>query len=757
MKGVGLKVIKYAPLQDPIEVLLKDYHLTLRVEEAAHIDVTSTVINQKKPPKFALAGNPNSGKTSLFNMITGAHQKVGNWGGVTVDMKIGTTKLGNKKVEMVDLPGTYSLTAFSMEETVARDFIIEEEPEVVINVLDSSNLERNLYLTVQLIELKTNMLLAFNMSDEAKKKGVEIDTKQLSKLLGCDIINTVGRAGKGVKTLLTKAKEMSENKELASRPVPIPYPKEIENEIQVLVSMLERLNLSVKYKNNWLALKLLENDKSILNLIQNAPSGNTILEQLEKSQGTIQTLLGDTAETIIAEARYGFIAGALKETVRYTKTDRIAVSDKVDKVLTNKFIAFPLFLFAMWLLFQATFTIGAYPMDWIDAGVGWLGEIIGGAMPAGNLRDLVVDGVIGGVGGVIIFLPNILILFLGVSIMEDTGYMARAAFIMDKLMHYMGLHGKSFIPMVMGFGCNVPAIMAARTLESKSDRIMTILLAPLISCSARLPVYILFAGAFFPNHAGNIIFSLYILGIAIAFFLGMLFRKTLFRGENYPFVMELPPYRLPTLRSVFIHMWDKGKHYLKKMGGVVLVFSVLLWFMGAFPKNQEITETYNNRMESVETAGWLSEKEKSTQLSLLSNEKNSFLMKQSYIGRVGSAIEPVLTPLGFDWRAGVALITGFVAKEVVVSSMGVLFNVGGEEDEESQGLREKLKSAFTPLSAYAFMVFVLLYTPCIVALVTVIRELKSWKYSVFSVTYQLVLAWTAAFIVYQGGRLFGLS
>ncbi len=711
-----------------------------------------------KDVTIALGGNPNSGKTSLFNTLTGAMQHVGNWGGVTVEFKEGTAKHNGSKVKVVDLPGTYSLSAYSLEEKVARDYIIEEKPDAVIDVIDAANLERNLYLALQLIELGVKPVLAFNMWDEVESKGISIDTKELEKLLGVTIVPTIGKNGTGVKELLAKAVEQASSESKESFRFLGKVPKEMEHEIKALASQ-PALQNNTNYPAKWLAIKLFEKDSQIEEIVKGFSGGDSVLAVRDKAADAIRELLGDDPESLIAEARYGFISGALRQTVKKKAGDRVELSEKIDSVVTHRFWAYPIFIFFMWALFQLTFKIGEYPMGWIEGFCEWLATVANNTMADGNAKDLVVDGIIGGVGGVLVFLPNILILFFGISIMEDTGYMARAAFIMDRVMHKIGLHGKSFIPMVMGLGCSVPAIMAARTLESEKDRVKTILLTPLISCSARLPVYILFAGALFPKHAGNIVFLFQVVfGFGAFFLMGFVFKHTLFRKkEDFPFVMELPPYRLPTLKSVLIHMWQKAEHYLKKMGGVVLVFSVILWFAGAFPKAPQIEETFDAQIETVTANTSLSEEEKEEQVASLESGKISAVMKQTYIGRVGRFFEPLVKPLGFDWRGAVSLITGFVAKEVVVGSMGVLYAVGEEEDEESESLREKIAENFTPLTAFAFMLFVLLYTPCVVALVTVIRELKSIKWSTFSVVYQLALAWTAAFIVYQVGRVLGLG
>jgi ferrous iron transport protein B len=707
--------------------------------------------------RIALTGNPNSGKTSLFNRLTGATQKVGNWGGVTVEIKEGTARFGKDQVTIIDLPGTYSLCTCSMEEQVARNFIVDEKPDVVVDVIDATNLERHLYLTVQLLELGVRPVLALNMWDEVKSKGLDISTELLSKLLGLTIVPTNARTGEGVQELLAAAVKQGSDKINISADFAVRLPDELETAVIQLKTEVEALG-EIKYNRRWLALQLFEQDRQIESIIRGLPQGNQVLTLRDRLLQSLSKMLGDLPESYIAESRYGFIAGAVKETVKQTRPNRVEISDQIDSVVTHRFWAYPIFILFMWALFQATFKLGEYPMGWIESLFDWLQGVVSSSLPQGVLRDLISDGIIAGVGGVIVFLPNILILFLGISIMEDTGYMARAAFITDKLMHRIGLHGKSFIPMIMGLGCSVPAIMAARTLESRKDRIKTILLTPLVSCSARLPVFVLFAGALFPHHAANVVFLFQVVfGFGAFILMGFVFKHTLFKKEeDYPFVMELPPYRMPTLQSILIHMWQKTEHYLKKMGGVVLVFSVILWWMGAYPKAPEIESQFDQKIEAAKLVHTVSDDEKSEQIQKLQSQKHAAVMEKTYIGRIGRFIEPVVKPFGSDWRGAISLVTGFVAKEVVVSSMGVLYAVGDEVDEQSEGLRMVLKENFTPLSAFSFMLFVLLYIPCVVALITVIRELKNWKWSLFSVGYQLLLAWTAATLVYQVGKIAGL-
>ncbi len=714
---------------------------------------------------IALAGNPNAGKTTLFNQLTGARQKVGNWSGVTVEKKEGVCIHRGQQIKVVDLPGTYSLTAYSVEEIVARDFILEEHPDVVVDVLDASNLERNLYLATQLIELNIRLVFAMNMVDVAQARGIVVDYEHLAKLLGVPIVKTVGTKGEGIDMLLDTVLEVAKDQDPVARHIHINYGPEIEEEIGKIRKALQTdPELSSRYYPRWTAVKLLENDRVVRKRAEESISGDIILEQVDKSRKHLQDIFEDDPETLIAESRYGFISGALKETMKLSAVAKKTLSDRIDSVVTNRVLGFPIFIFFMYLLFQGTFSLGAYPVEWIETGVEFLSGVATKLLPDSNLKDLIIDGVIGGVGGVVVFLPNILILFLGISLLEDTGYMARAAFIMDRVMHSLGLHGKSFIPLLMGFGCNVPAIMAARTLETRRDRLLTILVNPLMSCSARLPVYILLAGAFFPGKEGNVIFSIYFLGIVLAILMGQLFSHTIFKGEAAPFVLELPPYRLPTLKSLLIHMWDKVKVYLQKMGGVVLAFSIVIWFLGAFPKDVSYTRDYQHEkdlvLQNLERAlsettdpslAKLLQDKASEQLAVIERAKNEERLSQSYIGRIGRFIEPILKPLGFDWRLGVSLVTGFVAKEVVVSTMGVLYQAGEEGNTKSHGLKNALrKSGLTKVTAFGFMAFVLIYVPCVVTVVTIWRETGSLGWTAFAVSYLLVLAWIVAFLIRWG-------
>ena len=664
----------------------------------------------------ALAGNPNSGKTTVFNHMTGARQHVGNWPGVTVEKKEGSCKYQDTEMQVVDLPGTYSLTAYSLEEVVARDYVVEEKPDVVVDIVDASNLERNLYLTTQFMELDANLVIALNMIDVAESRGMDIDADKLSKLFGVPVIPMVASKGKGTEELFEAIVETAKQGESRNCCRQVTYGRELEEELTKLEGVLNYLNddeFKAKYSSRWIALKLLENDERVIESVNSVENGKRLIDEAQKSDKHIQDVFEDDAESMIVDRRYGFISGAATEAVHRTAEERHTRSDRIDQVLTNRLIGIPLFLIMMWLTFQLTFKVGVYPMDWIDAGVGWLSELLSGRMADTWYRSLLVDGIIGGVGGVIIFLPNIFILFFVISILEDSGYMARAAFIMDRLMHKLGLHGKSFIPMLMGFGCNVPAIMATRTLESRKDRILTILLNPLMSCSARLPVYTLLTAAFFPNRAGTVIFSLYLIGIVLAVLMGKLFRRFLLPGKAAPFVMELPPYRIPTLKGTMIHMWERGSMFLRKAGTIILVGAIMVWALGTFPWGVE------------------------------------YASEDSYAGKLGHAIEPVVRPFGADWRGGVALFFGFIAKEIVVGTFGVLYGTG--EDEET--LTTKLQTAMTPLAAYAFMIVTLIYVPCVATIAAIKKETNSWRWTLFSVGYGLVLAWILATLIYQVGGI----
>ncbi len=708
---------------------------------------------------IALAGNPNSGKTTVFNNLTGTRQHVGNYPGVTVEKKDGSLKYRDYDLHIIDLPGTYSLSAYSMDEIIARNFVVEEKPDVVIDIIDSSNLERNLYLATQFIELGVPLVLAFNMHDIARKQGLNIDKDRLSELLGCPIVFTVATKRKGMEELLDEAVKVAFGK-IKTRKATVSYGGEIEEELRKIEDILIKdKKLTITYSSRWLAVKLLEGDSEVAKKVRQSSYYEEILTQVEKSARHLQGIFGDTPEAIIADERYGFISGACSESAKRTYEVRHTISDRIDKVLLNKILGLPIFLTSMWLVFKFTFKLSEPLMGLVETGQGWLGNLFGGFLPEGSAaQSLIVDGIIGGVGSVLIFVPIIFLLFLAMAFLEDSGYMARAAFIMDRLMHKIGLHGRSFIPMLLGFGCNLPAIMATRTLEDRKDRFVTILVNPFISCGARLPVYTLFIGAFFTEEiAGNVLFSLYLLGIAVAIIMAKVLRKFLFRGQAAPFVMELPPYRLPTIKGLFIHMWERGGVYLKKAGTVIFVGCLAVWFLSNFPWEPQYSKDYDSLIRQVQ-----GKKELITQLE---NRKAQEKLEKSYAGGLGKTIAPVFKPLGFDdWKMSVGLVGGFIAKEIVVGTLGTLHSVG-EAGEESESLRGALKKQrrpdgrkmYNPLVAYALMVFVLLYMPCVATIAVIKRETNSWRWPIFAAFYTTAVAWIAAFVVYQGGRLLGLG
>ncbi len=708
---------------------------------------------------IALAGNPNSGKTTIFNNITGTRQKVGNWPGVTVEKKEGVVRKFGHDLKIIDLPGTYSLTPFSIEEIVARNFILDERPDVVIDIIDASNLERSLYLATQLRELDCKALFALNMADLARQRGIKIDADKLSELLNLPVVFTVGNKNEGIDDLLQQAIALAESDARIPQKRKVKYSNDIEAAVAKLSAfMSESLNGGFPYNIRWTAIKLLEDDAIIRDRIQEKAGsrGPDILAEAQALRKQLRDLYDDDPEIIMTDERYGFIAGIVKEAVTTSSRRRVDISRNIDLALTNRFIGFPIFIFFIWLMFQMTFSLGAHPMEWIDAGISFVSAGLARLLPDSLIKDLFIEGVLAGVGSVVIFLPNILILFFCIAIFEDTGYMARAAFLMDKIMHLIGLHGKSFIPMLMGFGCNVPAIVAARTLESEKDRILTILITPFMSCSAKLPVYIMLAGTFFGHRAGTVIFGVYLTGIVLSMLTGRLFRSTLLKGGDAPFVMELPPYRVPMVKSLLIHMWDRSKMFLKKMGGVILAGSVVVWFLSSFPRTAEYSMNYDQRIremraapESVYDGG-----QKDAVIKTLIRAKHAEEAEKSFMGGIGKVLAPVFAPIGIDWRGSVALLTGFVAKEIVVSTLGVLHAA----EEESDALKNALAaSGMTPLSALSMMVFVLLYLPCLATITAINRETGSKKWTALSIAYSTGLAWTASFCVYQGGRLLGFS
>ena len=805
IKGNTVTVLQNAPLKDPIEYKVLGYKISLRREEANMIEVISEeeikkqiesdntkasdskitvseeIMRQKAKDKrrtinVALVGNPNCGKTSLFNIASGGHEHVGNYSGVTVDAKEGFFDFQGYKFRLIDLPGTYSLSAYSPEELYVRKYIIDQTPDVIINVVDSSNIERNLYLTTQLIDMNLRMVCALNMYDELEKSGNKLDYHSLAKLLGVPMIPTVSRNGRGIEQLFhiiiniyeggdfIKAdgsinenvlKDIQEwhkenvfapehaehladftsehgfgdkNAKHAYRHIHVNHGADLEQIISHTQHEIgKNENIRSRYSTRFLAIKFLEGDKDIESIIAEMPNSKKLMSIRENAQRQIKDLSYESLDSAITDAKFAFIQGALKETYEPNKVEQRTITDKIDAIATHRFWAFPIFIFILYAMFQCTFTIGQYPMDWIDWCVNQIGQLVNTYMPDGSLKDMIVDGIIGGVGSVIVFLPNILILYLFISLLEDSGYMARAAFIMDKLMHKMGLHGKSFIPLIMGFGCNVPAVMATRTIENRKSRLITMLILPMMSCSARLPIYIVLIGTFFSQYASLVMLSIYVTGIVMSILLARIFSKFVMKGDDSPFVMELPPYRMPTAKSVIRHTWEKGVQYLQKMGGVILVASIIVWFLGYFPRQQE-GQTIAEQQEN------------------------------SYIGKLGKSIEPIFEPMGSNWKLDVGLISGIGAKELVVSTLGVLYNIDEEEASEASesisantSMSHQLAKEITPLAAYAYMLFVLIYFPCIATISAIKGESGKWKWAIFTAVYTTVLAWCVATAFYQIG------
>ena len=779
IKGKEVQVLLNAPLQDPVKYKIMGYEVSLRHSEAELIEVMSkeeakrqAALQQEEPQtavvvdsqaddeqpitdkqlqeaaeqrhhiiNVALVGNPNCGKTSLFNFASGAHERVGNYSGVTVDAKEGQANFEGYQFNLVDLPGTYSLSAYSPEELYVRKQIIEKTPDIIINVIDASNLERNLYLTTQLIDMHVRMVVALNMFDETEKRGDNVDYNRLSELFGVPMVPTTFTSGMGVKELFHQVIQLyegAEDEEIHFRHIHINHGHEIEHGISEIQEHLKlEPNLRQRYSTRYLAIKLLEGDSDVEAYIKQMADAKEILHHRDTAAERVMEETGNDCETAIMDAKYGFINGALKEANYHTgnKKDTYQVTHLIDRVITNRFLGFPIFILLLFVMFSATFVLGQVPMDWIDNGVAALGEMLSKQLPDGPVKDMLVDGVIGGVGAVIVFLPQILILYFFISFMEDSGYMARAAFIMDKLMHKMGLHGKSFIPLIMGFGCNVPAVMATRTIESHRSRLITMLILPMMSCSARLPIYIMMTGTFFAlRYRSVVMLSLYLTGIVMAVLLSRLFSRYLVKGEDTPFVMELPPYRFPTWKAMGRHTWEKGKQYLKKMGGIILVASIIVWALGYFPHNEQLSPREQQ--------------------------------EQSYIGRIGKAVEPVFRPQGFDWKLDVGLISGVGAKEIVASTMGVLYSnndsFGDDKSYNDQsGKYEILHKQMTadgirPLTAYCFLLFVLLYFPCLATIAAIKGETGSWRWAGFAAIYTTLVAWIVSAAVYQVGTFFGL-
>ena len=775
VKGSKVKVILNAPLRDPIEYEIIGYKISLRHEEAAKIEVISETEakellsarealpaleagdetwleremgtlaeERRKVIKVALVGNPNCGKTSLFNIASGSHEHVGNYSGVTVDAKEGVFEYGGYHFNLVDLPGTYSLSAYSPEELYVRRNLVDDMPDVVVNVVDSSNLHRNLYLTTQLIDMNLRVVMALNMYDELEARGDKLDIRQLGYLLGMPVVPTVSRTGEGIDDLFDTVIQIYEKSDPhLARHIHINHGAELEQSIDRIKHLLQKdTDIRLKYSTRYLAIKYLENDKEIEKVVEALPGRDEIIAARYEEHKRIESLLNSSTESALVDAKYAFVEGALAETYVQGHKKRHTLTDKIDGVVTNRWLAFPIFFFLLYIVFEGTFVVGEYPMQWIEWLVEKFGAFVAMTMSDGWLKDMVVDGVIGGVGSVLVFLPNILLLYMFISLLEDSGYMARAAFIMDRLMHKIGLHGKSFIPMIMGFGCNVPAIMATRTIESRKSRLITMLIIPLMSCAGRMPVYVLIAGAFFPKNASLVVLGLYALGILLAVIAAKVM-SIFFKEDDLPFVMELPPYRVPTGKSVFRHTWEKGRQYLQKMSGIILICSLIIWFLGYFPNH----DAYSTPQEQQE---------------------------HSFIGYVGKAMEPALEPLGFDWRMGVGIVAGVGAKELVVSTLGVMYaddqpvespdidlpvnsnpdETSAEEPSGDTRLQKALVKSVTPAGALAYMVFILLYFPCIATFVAIKNESGGWKWALITAVYTIVLAWVAAFITFQVASLF---
>jgi ferrous iron transport protein B len=796
VRGKKVKVIKNAPLKDPIEYQIMDYKVSLRRNEAKLVEVisrkeaehmktasyqgtipdeelTRKATERRKTINVALVGNPNCGKTSIFNQASGANEHVGNYSGVTIDIKTGNFYHKDYTLKVSDLPGTYSLSAYSPEEVYVREHISMETPDIIINVVDASNLERNLYLTSQLIDMDVRTVVALNMFDDLQKKGDKLNYEKMGNMLGIPFAPTVGYKGTGITELFEKVIDVYEDRIEEARRVKINYGENIEPAIEAIEKKINIFpELTSKISPRFLAIKLLEKDQVFREQLS-TENLNSILNEAEKQIHKLEKNFNEDSETVITDSRYGFIAGAMKETYKENPQQRRRKTDIIDSVLTHRLWGFPFFFFFIWVMFQATFRLGEYPMNWIEKGVGMLSGWASATLPPGPFADLIIDGILGGVGGVIVFLPNILILFFFISFMEDTGYMARAAFIMDKVMHKIGLHGKSFIPMIMGFGCNVPAIMATRTIEDRNNRLLTMLINPFMSCSARLPVYILLIGAFFPDHPGTVLFLLYAIGIMLAVIIALIFKRFLFRKIDTPFVMELPPYRLPTLKSTSRHMWFKGSQYLRKMGGVIMIASIIVWFLGYYPRHNEQTTVIDiQKQELVQKYDEVKKiigsplKEKIEAEQVLEIEKLEHLREKarhegSYIGKLGKTIEPAIRPLGFDWKMGVSLLSGVAAKEIVVSTMAVLYQAD-EEDSSNTNLIKQIKndrysdgsSVFTPLTAISFLIFTLVYFPCIAVIAAIRKESASWKWALFTIFYTTGLAYILSLFIYQVGQLF---
>lgn len=788
VKGNEVKVIKSAPFRDPIEFKILGYNISLRKSEAELIEVVPItefdtskngsyegVITRKiqfenhpersKTINIALVGNPNCGKTTLFNYISNSKEKVGNYSGVTVDIKKAVLKAKGYTFNFFDLPGTYSLTAYSNEEIFVREFIYEQTPDIVINVIDSTNIERSLFLTTQLIDMDLRLVCALNMYDELERKKIQFNYKEISKLLGIPFMPTISSKGIGLDSLVEKAIDVFEGREETMRHVHINYGKNLEDSIRkIREKVKENKPVTDKISSRFIALKLLEKDPHIQELLESYSNFSEINSTTQREIKRIESFYSEQSETVVTDAKYAFINGALKETFKNPQQQQKSGSEKIDDVLTHRIWGLPIFAGILFVMFFVTFNLGAYPMEWIDMGVSALGNFISGIMPEGMLKDLITDGIISGAGSVLVFLPNILILFFFISLLEESGYMARAAFIMDKIMHRFGLHGRSFIPLVMAFGCNVPAILATRSMRNRGNRLLTMLIVPFMSCSARLPVYILIISAFFSKYQALILVGIYAVGVAFAFLTAQILNKTVFKNKETPFVMELPSYHLPTFRNIVYHMWDKTKHYLKKIGTVILLGVIIIWALGYFPRETGQTEQFKTQLNTIENNSGLNDAQKEQLIYNAEREMEADRLVNSYLGRIGQWIEPVMRPLGFDWKMSISLVAGLPAKEIVVSTMGVLYQSNADEstvnlqhklqDEVHSSGRLKGEKVFTTSAALSFLVFILLYFPCIGVVATIKNEAGSWKWAAFVIFYTTVLAWITAFFVYNIANLF---
>ena len=761
VRGKDVEVLLNAPLQDPVKYKVMGYEISLRRQEAEMIvvdtdpshqqpvvnhgittDTVQDTCDQSLPAhvgntiNVALIGNPNCGKTSLFNFASGAHGHVGNYSGVTVDASEARATCDGFVFNLTDLPGTYSLSCYSPEELYVREHLMKRHPDVVINVIDSSNLERNLYLTTQLVDMNVRMVCALNMYDEFERRGDTLDTQTLSTLFGVPFVCTSFKSGRGVQELFREVISVFEDCNASVRHIHINHGHEIESGIAHIQQYLKRNEVvRTLFSTRYMAIKLLEHDDRAEAYVAKMENAKEIMAARDAAELRVKEEKKTDSETAIMDAKYGFIHGALTEAGfrQGTKEDTYRMTHFIDDVLSNKYLGFPIFFLILYVMFQTTFSLGQYPMDWIESAVSWLGEQASALMPEGPLRSMLVDGVIGGVGAVIVFLPQILILYFFISLMEDSGYMARAAFIMDKLMHKMGLHGKSFIPLIMGFGCNVPAIMATRTIESRRSRLITILILPFMSCSARLPIYIMITGTFFAaQYRSWVMIMLYVIGVIVAIIVSKVFSSFVVKGEDTPFVMELPPYRWPTPKAIGRHTWEKGKEYLKKMGGIILVASIVVWALGYFPHDESLSPVQQK--------------------------------EQSYIGSIGKAVEPVFELQGFNWKLDVSLIAGVGAKEIVASTIGVIYSGDdsfGDDDSFSDDTakysrlrNQMLADGITPLAAFSYLLFVLLYFPCIATVIAIRNETGSWSWAAFSAFYTTAIAWIVSMLVYQIGSLF---